>query len=121
MLSSNSFFPMIASFGEVVDVKRRAAGSFVNGRWVEGNETTLTAQASVQPLAGKKIEFLPEAQRTGEELIAYITVEVFASTMGAANHDIIVWRGARYKVIQVRRWLPTQRYWEAIITKEVDA
>jgi hypothetical protein len=118
----NNFFPMISRFGETVEVRRKQAGQWVNGRWVEGAETGFTAQASIQPMRGKHMEFLPEAQRTGEEMVAYITVEVLpSSAIAGTQTDIIVWRGVRYKVLHVKRWLPTQIHWEAIITREVEA
>lgn len=118
---SADFQGMISSFGSSVSVRRRFAGAYVAGRWVEGAETILPVAASIQPASGSQLFFLPENQRTGDELIGYFASEVFTSKAAEGkNTDIVVWQGIRYKVLSVKRWLPTQIYWEAILSREVD-
>lgn len=113
------FQTMIASFGQVVTIKRKTAGSYVDGRYVEGVESELSAVASVQPARGAQIDFIPSGQRTGEEMIAYIDTEVFPSQgQSLIQHDRLVWEGVTYKILIVKRWIPTQLYWEAIIVRE---
>jgi hypothetical protein len=118
---ATDFQDMISNFGSTVTVKRRAAGTYTNGRWVEGTESELSVVASIQPARGSHLAFLPEAQRTGEELIGYFASEIFTSrAQPKKNSDVIIWQGKRYVVLSVRRWLPTQIYWEAILTREVE-
>jgi len=115
------FQAMILNFGETVTIKRRAAGSYVDGRWVEGSETDISMAASIQPATGAQLRYLQEGQRTGEELVGYFAAEVFTSRAQAGkNSDILIWQGERYIILSVRRWLPTQIYWESIITREVE-
>lgn len=117
----NDFHAMILSFGETVTIYRRAAGAYTNGVWIEGSESTFTTSASIQPASGKALAFLQEGQRTGEELVGYFTNELNTSAaITGKNTDILLWRGARYKILTVRRWLPTQIYWECILTKETE-
>lgn len=120
---ANDFKQMIQGyFGEQVSIERRAPGSFVDGVWQEGAETSISAFASVQPAKGSQIEFLPENQRTGKIYVAYVDTEIFTSRASTAqNSDIIVWRGTRYKVLSVGDWLPTQVYYECMIAKETEA
>ena len=118
---ATDFQSMILNFGEVLGVLRKVAGAYVDGRWVEGIESEIAMAASIQPAQGAQLNFLPEAQRTGEELIGYFAGEVFTSRAQAGkNTDVILWQGNRYLVLAVKRWLPTQIYWEAILTREVE-
>jgi len=118
---TTDFQEMILNFGEVLTVVRKPSGTYVDGRYVEGTESEITMAASIQPARGSQVQFLPEAQRTGEELVGYFAGEVFTSrAQSGKNSDVVVWQGARYLVLSVRRWLPTQIYWEAILTREVE-
>ena len=118
----NDFKLMIRGyFGEQIIVKRRAPGSYVDGVWNEGSESDVSLWASVQPATGAQVAFLPENQRTSEVMVAFTDVEIYTSRASSdQNTDIIVWRGTRYKVISVKRWLPTQEYWESMIVREVE-
>jgi hypothetical protein len=118
---ATDFQDMILTFGTPLGVKRKTAGAYVDGRWVEGTESEIAMAASIQPAKGAHLQFLPEAQRTGEELIGYFAGEVFTSrAQPGKNSDVVIWQGERYLVLSVRRWLPTQIYWEAILTREVE-
>ena len=41
-----------------ITVRRRAAGSWVDGQWVEGSESSITIQASVQPARQDDMDML---------------------------------------------------------------
>lgn len=45
-------------------VKRYAAGSWVDGVWTAGSQSTLTIKGSTQPARPDELVNLPEAQRT---------------------------------------------------------
>lgn len=46
-----------------VTCMRFAAGTYVNGTWVEGAGTPFTIAASKQPLASREMQLLPEGRR----------------------------------------------------------
>jgi hypothetical protein len=49
----------MSSFRVPVQISRPAAGSYVNGVWVAGTDTTFTIRASVQPVSGEDQITLP--------------------------------------------------------------
>ena len=116
---ADDFKGMIGRFGETIAIVRRALGTYgTNGIYTPGASSSISAVASIQPARGKHLDFLPSAQRTGEEMIMFIDTEVFpSSSAGKTPEDHIEWKGGTFKVLAVRRWEMTQVYWEAIITR----
>lgn len=89
-------------------VQRVAAGSFTNGRFVDGATSSLTVLGSWQPMSGRAREQLPELYRTREtaKLLCDPTqtrlspVDVAAKT----RQDVIVRAGRRYEIIAIEDW-----------------
>lgn len=98
--------PEIAEHFATVVRKRRAAGSYVAGRYVAGAlEPDLEIQASVQPVSTRELLRLPEGLRT-RATVAVIT----AADLRSANEtllleaDRIVHVGEEWEIVQVDDW-----------------
>lgn len=91
-----------------ITVERAAAGSFTNGRWVDGAATTLTLTGSWQPMSGRQREQLPELYRTRHtaRLLCAPSQPLLSPVDVAARtrQDVIVRQGRRYEVIDVADW-----------------
>lgn len=91
-----------------LSVQRVAAGSFVNGRYVNGASTTFDIEGSWQPLTGRQREQLPELYRTRHtaslrcdaQQTKLSPVDVGAKT----RQDVVVREGRRYEIIAVEDW-----------------
>lgn len=89
-----------------IKLKRRSAGSYVDGVWVNGIETSRTIKASVQPATHEQLLNLPEAQRT-KSTLAIFTTEAL-NTVNLSNKisaDRIEYNGETYEVQQVSPWV----------------
>lgn len=88
-----------------ITVRRRAAGSWVDGQWVEGSESSITIQASVQPARQDDMEMLPEGRRLTGAYRIYTDAELtIATEAGDQNADIVEIRGADYEVTARADW-----------------
>ncbi len=86
-------------------VRRPAAGSYVNGRWVEaGQPTELTVKASVQPASTEELETLPEARRTQGVYKLYSSTRFQSVQENANNPDIVVIDNDDYEVMSCQPW-----------------
>jgi len=76
---------------ETITLKRRAAGSYVNGHFVPGAESSSSIEASVQPLTGSEILQLPEADRKKEVWKVFSESEILANdtiTKSSKNYEV---------------------------------
>ena len=96
---------MIARKGKEVTVKRYEASTIDHGRFVSGAETEFTAIISVQPVTGRELLNLPEAQRTKGVLKGYTVTELkTADETGKTKADVVVYKGKNYEVQTVEDW-----------------
>lgn len=90
-----------------ITVYSTSAGSRdANDRWVEGTETPAThTMTSVQPASGKVLKTLPEGERTDSMISIYDAEELkVADPVAGTVADVVLYNGARYKVIRVKKW-----------------
>lgn len=85
-----------------VAVTRYAAGSYINGAWVEGASSALSITACVQPMPAERMQTLPEGRRGTAGIIVYTgtalrTVDETAHT----SADRITWGGYAWEVVEV--------------------
>lgn len=89
-------------------VERAAAGSRVNGRWVDGAASTLTLRGSWQPMSSREREQLPEGYRTKHVAKLYTDCDqpllTCVDLATATRQDVILRDGRRYEVIAVADW-----------------
>lgn len=81
-------------------VTRRAPDTRVQGRTVEGSESTFSIVASVQPVSGRELRDLPEGERGDETIVIYTVTEV----RSGANPDEIEVDGSRFVIVKCERW-----------------
>lgn len=88
------------SFRKPLTVKRTVAGAYVNGVYVEGSESTITIQASVQPMSGEDIVAVPEGRRSSDMVKLYAATNLNAQGDAGSGQspDRIVWLGKDYEI-----------------------
>lgn len=91
-----------------VDILRHGEGSYVDGDWVEGTETTVTIQANVHPFSDYQVRMLPESDRTKSWVWMFTTSEVRARKEGpsgvAHGADRFIWEGDLYEAMKVQKY-----------------
>jgi hypothetical protein len=86
-------------------LKRPAAGTRVDGHWVEGTRTSSNIRASVQPLRPEEMSLLPEGRRNSEAFRLYTATRLQAAKESTGvNADYVVIDGADYEVMSCVRW-----------------
>ena len=87
-------------------IYRRVAGSYVNGRWVEGATTEVAIEANIQPLKDSELMLIPEADRSREWYKGYTDSLVRTQKEGVGGYDAdeFEWQGNRYKVMKARNY-----------------
>lgn len=84
-------------------VTRQATGSYVNGDWTPGSDSTFNVDGDLQPLSGADLKILPEAFHTEEVQKMYLSTELF-SARDNKEADKIAIDGADWRVINVRKY-----------------
>lgn len=97
--------PEIPEHFATVTRRRRAAGSYVAGLWVDGAPTDADIVASVQPASGRDLLRLPEGLRT-RSTVAVITDDDLqtANETNEQTADRIVHLGEEWEVVTVEVW-----------------
>ena len=87
-------------------IYRQAAGSFVDGDWVEGTVTEVPLQVNIQPLKPYEIMMLPEADRTRVWVKFYSADYARTLKEGTSGWDAdeFIWKNDRYKIMKVDDW-----------------
>ena len=93
---------MTTQFRSPFTVRRKVAGSYVNGFWVEGAESSFVIQASVQPVSGLEMQELPEARRNTQAVKIYTDTQLLTvATNVSTNPDILEAFGFDFEIIAV--------------------
>lgn len=89
------------SFRKQQTIKTRTAGDYVDGVWVEGSETIITIQASIQPLSLEDMQATTEGRRLSDSVKMYTDSDLKAVDDKGANQqpDVLVWRGRDYEIV----------------------
>lgn len=89
-----------------LDLLRKTAGSYVDGEWVEGTETTVPVEVNIQPLKEAELLLLPEADRGKQWWKVYSASEIRMDKQGTSGWaaDEFVYQGDRYKVMKVENY-----------------
>lgn len=88
------------SFRKPQTITRTTAGAYVNGLFVPGTPSSITIQASVQPVTGEDIKALPEGRRLDDYVKVYTDsdLQVLQESTGK-QPDKLSWRGHTYECI----------------------
>ena len=84
-------------------VTRQAAGSYVDGDWTPGADSTFPVDADLQPMSGNDLKILPEGQHGEEMQKMYLAVELFTAREGKQPDEVTI-DGAQWRVINVRKY-----------------
>jgi len=95
---------MNSLFRKTLYGKRFAAGSRVNGRWVEGAASDIIITASVQPTKPHDLQFLEIGRRESKTFTLYTNDQLLALSAGIANPDRIFINGETYEVDVEAPW-----------------
>lgn len=82
------------SFAGAMTITRRAAGSYVNGLWVEGGEDEIPIQGVALAITPRGLMDLPEGIRESAAAVLYSRTEI-------RPDDETTWRGVSYRVTHV--------------------
>lgn len=96
---------MGSSFRRALSGTRFAAGTRTNGHWVEGSTSTLSFQASVQPLGSEEMSLVPEGRRDTARFALFTDFRLrTADDEGGTNADRVTIDGEEYEVFAVDIW-----------------
>ncbi len=90
-----------------VDILRHAEGSYVDGDWIEGAETTVTIQANVHPFSDYQVSIMPESDRTKSWLWLFTSSVVRQKKEGSYGADRFMWQGDLYEIMKVQTYVMT--------------
>ena len=85
-------------------ILRSTQGSYVDGEWVEGTETSIPVEVNMQPFRDSELMLLPEADRSREWYKLYCADEIRMDKQGTSGWeaDEFILDGDRYKVMKVK-------------------
>ena len=97
-------------FNSNITVLRQSAGGYNdNGVFIDGVTTELTISANVQPLNSREREQYTQILQGGNRSVKLVKIYsatpllLDAQTTGQTA-DVILWRGAPYKVVMAEEW-----------------
>lgn len=90
------------SFRKPIEIKRTSAGSYVSGTFVNGSASTITIEASIQPMKSEDMVTLPEGRRLTDFVKLYTSTNLnTVSETTGQQPDRLTWRGHAYECISV--------------------
>ena len=105
---------------DTVEIKRFAVGSYVKGQYQRGNiEKIEGVICSIQPIKGRELMNLPEAQRTKEGVKLYTNIELFtADDVNNKKADRFEYNNQEWEIQKVERWVNTDiEYFKSLAVK----
>lgn len=87
-----------------IAVLRKSPGSYVNGLWVEGAETTVPIVGVVQNANPDDMMIVPETLRTSEAIKIHTRSDAEIKTVdevGETNADLVLWDNWKWRVYSV--------------------
>lgn len=86
---------------DVVTVKRKAAGSYIEGVFTDGEETEIEITGSIQPLNGKELLVLSEGNRVKDTIKIYTDSELRTDKSSTCVADLIEYNNKIWQVMNV--------------------
>lgn len=97
--------PIVDRFGVPVTFTNYGVSTKdANNYKTPGAKTTVSGKAHIYPLDGKKMQDLPEGQRSGELWAGGTITEVFATTEGGSRGTEVGWAGRVLEVIKIQQY-----------------
>jgi hypothetical protein len=101
-------------FLQEISVQRRSYAIDSYGVNVLTASTAAVMLASVQPTAGRELEFLPDFALLTEAITIYTILPLYAQANSGYN-DIVTYNNKAYTVIKSKEW---KTHWESIAVLE---
>lgn len=90
------------SFRKPQTILRTLPGQYVDGKWIEGAQTTVPILASVQPVTAEDQVVMPAGKRLSDYVKLYTSTELIPLSENAQQQpDRLVWRGRMYECIEL--------------------
>lgn len=101
-----------------VTITRYNAGSYVEGRWVEGSTSTFDVKGSLQVLRPEEMLRLEEGQRLEATRKFYTKTKLQSAEVAAGTRaDRFDYLGDTYEVLSVGDWNDLGGYYKIIVTR----
>jgi len=98
-----------------LSVKRRAAGTYVNRKFVPGAETVFTIQGYPEPASSESTVSLSDAQRTKDPKLIITNTELLTLDKTLKTPaDVITINGRDYEVMTCEPIEHTSPHWEVV-------
>lgn len=94
----------LIKFVPTMITRKTSAGSYVNGKWVEGASETLERNIKVQPLRPLELQAFPESDRNKGLVQVFCQEADLRATqqgVGGWQADEFTWGGYVYEIYQV--------------------
>lgn len=98
---------LIEEFSETITITRYDPDGYYDGpRWVGGSTSTFDIEISLQPLNGRELMYLPEAQRSKRSLKGYTTTELQTVGVNGSNQkaDSFTYQGTDFEIYNVKAY-----------------
>lgn len=101
-----------------VTILRETQGSFVDGDWVEGTQTSVDILANVHPFTDYQVSLMPESDRSKSWIWLFTSSLVRQKKEGSSGSgngaDRFMWQGDLYEIMKTQCYSMTvQDHWEA--------
>lgn len=87
--------------GTYTVTRRAGTGTTTNGHYTKPTTSTLSVDASVQPITGRALKDLPEGMRAEDVKVLYTATELFTVDSGHGAADVVTIAGEDYRVTKV--------------------
>lgn len=113
---------VIDDWGSTYTVTRTTAGTPTDGVYANGTTSTLSIEASIQPVTGDVLKSLPEGQHVESTRVVYTTSELKSNSAGY-DPDRITIDGEVFEVFQVEKFSAPGfgTHYRALISRMVTA
>jgi hypothetical protein len=93
---------------------RRPSGSFDEGEWIQGPPEVINMVGIIQPAkADDVLKLAPEGTRPSNWISVYCGQELRIDDTDTKRSDLILWRGAVYRVMARKPWVDFG-FWQVI-------
>jgi hypothetical protein len=107
----------VLAFASPLTVTRTAVGSYVDGVYVPGAESTLVVQAAVFPLSGEMLKRMPDGLDSSSVREVF-TVSALRVSAPAQIPDRVTIDGALWQVETVENWSAAGNFYRSLVRKE---
>jgi len=111
---------MFDVFRRKLTVYRKGDGSFIDGYWQDGEESSFNILSSVQGTDAEILQTLPEGYRTRESYTLFTESKLQTAITGTRTPDIVEIEAEKFIVAKVSSWqhLDPTKHYEVVVVRE---